>query len=173
MLVLGSLISTIGGFGIESIKQQIFYLLPLLILMPALNDMTGDYGTIVAARFTTLLYTGKIKARWWWRSRELRRMFGEIAIISTLSAIYVAVLASIIARFRDFPMSWDLFQQILFLALITTWLLVAVLFTVCIFGGFFVYKKKHDPDNYLIPLATSLADLGSMLILTVLVRTLF
>ena len=173
ILILASLLSTIGGFGIESIKQQIFFLMPLLILMPALNDMTGDYGTIVAARFTTMLYLGRIKAKGWWRSQELHRMFSEIMIISTFSAIYITVIASLIAAFKGFPMHWDVFQRILLIALSTTWLLVAILFVVCVLGGFYVYKKKHDPDNYLIPLATSLADLGSMLILTVLVKALF
>jgi cation transporter-like permease len=173
ILLLASLLSTLGGFGIESIRQNIFFLLPLIILIPALNDMTGDYGTIVASRFTTMLYLGKIKEKGWWKSRLLHRMLGEVLIIGTFSAIYITVLASMIAAFKGFPMQWGVFQRILLIALTTTWLLVFVLFVVCVLGGFYVYKKKHDPDNYLIPLATSLADLGSMFVLTVLVRALF
>lgn len=173
MLIIASLLSTLGGFGIESIKQNIIFLLPLLILLPALNDMTGDYGAIIASRFTTMLYLKHIKEKNWWKSHQLHRMLGEVFIIGTFSAIYITVLASVIAWFKDFPVTWDVFQKILLIALSTTWLLVFVLFVVCVLGGFYVYKKKHDPDNYLIPLATSLADLGSMLILTVLVRVLF
>ncbi len=173
MLLLASLLSTLGGFGIESIKQNLFILLPLLILMPALNDMTGDYGSIIASRFTTMLFLKHIKEKQWWRSHLLHRLLGEVLIIGTLSAIYIAVFASIIARFNGFAMSWDIFQRVLLIALFTTWLLVLVLFVVCVLGGFYVYKKKHDPDNYLIPLSTSLADLGSMLVLTLLVRVLF
>lgn len=173
ILVFASILSTIGGFGIESIKKDLFILLPLLILMPALNDMVGDYGTIVASRFTTMLYLGHIKEKHWWRSRELHRMLMEILIIGTFSAVYITVLASVIAQFKGFPMHWDIFQRILLVALSTTWLLILILFVVCVLGGFYVYKKKHDPDNYLIPLATSLADIGSMLVLTALVRSLF
>jgi cation transporter-like permease len=173
MLLLASLLSTIGGFGIESVRQNLFFLLPLLILMPALNDMTGDYGGIIASRFTTMLALKHIREKEWWKSHLLHRLFGEVFIIGTLSAAYISVLAGLIAAFRGFPMNWDLFQRVLLVALSTTWLLVCVLFVVCVLGGFYVHKKKHDPDNYLIPLATSLADLGSMLILTVLVRVLF
>ena len=173
ILLFASILSSIGGFGIEGIKEGIFYLLPLFILMPALNDMTGDYGTIVASKFTTMLYMGRIKEKNWWRSHHLHRMLGEILIIGTLSAVYITALASLIARLKGFFMDWSLFQRILIMALATTWLLILILFVVCVVGGFFVYKRKHDPDNYLIPLATGLADLGSMLILAWLVRVLF
>ncbi len=173
MLIIASLLSTLGGFGLESIKQNLFFLLPLLILMPALNDMTGDYGSIIASRFTTMLYLKHIKEKQWWRSHLLHRLLGEVLIIGTLSAVYITVLASVIAHFNGFDMHWDIFQRILLIALFTTWLLVLILFVVCVVGGFYVYKKKHDPDNYLIPLATSLADLGSMLVLTILVKALF
>ncbi len=173
MLLVASLLSALGGFGIESVKQNILLLLPLLILMPALNDMTGDYGTIIASRFTTMLYLKQIKVKRWWKSHSLHRMLIEIFIIGTFSAVYITVLASIIAWFKEFAMNWDMFQHILIIAIATTWLLILLLFVVCIIGGFYVYKKKHDPDNYLIPLATGIADLGSMFILTVLVRVLF
>jgi cation transporter-like permease len=172
ILLLASLLSIIGGFGIEHIRESLFFLLPLLILLPALNDMTGDYGSVVASRFTTMLYLGQIKERDW-RSHLLHRMLGEVLIIGTFSAVYISVLASAIAAFKGFPMEWGVFERILLIALSTTWLLVLVLFVVCVLGGFYVYKKKHDPDNYLIPIATGLADLGSMLVLTVLVRALF
>ncbi len=173
ILMLASLLSSIGGFGVEGIKQGIIAILPLLILMPALNDMTGDYGVIIASRFTTMLFEKRIKPGHWWRSHLIHRLLGEVLIIAVFSATYIAVLASIIAWFRDFPMSWDLFVRILLVSLLTTLLLVAILFFVCILGGFYVYKRKHDPDNYLIPLATGLADLGSMFILAGLVRIMF
>lgn len=173
MLLLASALSTLGGFGIQSVAHDLFFLLPLLILMPALNDMTGDYGGIVASRFTTMLYQGKIRQKNWWKSHQLRKLFAEVLVIGTFSAGYISVLAGVIAWFKGYAMSWDVFQRILLIALATTWLLVTLLFVICVLGGFYVFKRKHDPDNYLIPLATSLADLGSMLCLTVLIRALF
>ncbi len=173
ILMLTSLLSSIGGFGVEGIKSSIIAILPLLILMPALNDMTGDYGIIIASRFTTMLFEKKIKPGHWWRSHLIHRLLGEIIIIAVFSAVYITVLASVIAWFKGFPMSWSLFVRVLLIAVMTTLLLVAILFFICILGGFYVYKRKHDPDNYLIPLATGIADLGSMFILAVLVRMMF
>jgi len=173
ILLLASLLSTLGGFGIESVRNNLFLLLPLLILMPALNDMTGDYGGIIASRFTTMLALKHIKEKAWWKSHLLHRLFGEVFIIGTLSAVYITVLAGFIAAFKGFPMDWSVFQRVLLIALSTTWLLICVLFVICVLGGFYVYKRKHNPDNYLIPIATSVADLGAMFILTLLVRVLF
>lgn len=173
ILLFASLLSSIGGFGVEGIKQGILALLPLLILMPALNDMTGDYGIIITSRFTTMLFEGKIKPKNWWKSHLLHRLLGEVVIIGFFSAVYIAVLACIIAWFKDYSMTWELFQKVLLVSTATTLALIILQFFVCIIGGFFVYKHKHDPDNYLIPLSTGIADLGSMLILSVLVRVLF
>ena len=173
ILLFASLLSSIGGFGVEGIKQGIIALLPLLILMPALNDMTGDYGIIITSRFTTMLFEGKIKPKNWWKSHLLHRLLGEVVIIGMFSAIYIAVLASIIAGFKGFPMAWLLFEKVLLISTATTISLIILQFFVCVLGGFYVYKHKHDPDNYLIPLSTGIADLGSMFILTVLIRVLF
>jgi mgtE-like transporter len=173
VLVFASLLSSIGGFGIEDIRKNIIFLLPLLILMPALNDMTGDYGGIIASRFTTMLYMGRVKAARWWKSHLVHRLFGEVFIIGTLSAVYISALASVIAWLTGFEIDFWLFSRILAVVLATTWVLIVLQFFVCILGGFYVYRKKHDPDNYLIPISTGLADLCSMLILSLLVRMLF
>ncbi len=173
VLLFASLLSSIGGFGIEGIKEGILALLPLLILMPALNDMTGDYGIIITSRFTTLLFEKKIKPEKWWASHLLHRLFGEVVIIGLFSAVYIAVLASIIAWFKGFGITWLMLQKVLMVSVSTTVSLIILQFFVCIIGGFFVYKHRHDPDNYLIPLSTGIADLGSMFILTVLIKVLF
>ncbi len=44
-----SSISLIGGFGLEVVQERILPLIPLIIAMPALNTMVGDYAAIVAA----------------------------------------------------------------------------------------------------------------------------
>ncbi len=74
ILLLASLLSTIGGIGIQALQQKFFAFIPLLILLPALADMIGDFGTVVSSRFTTALYLGKIDTQWW-LSANILHMF--------------------------------------------------------------------------------------------------
>src|SRR3989344_7341928 len=41
ILLLATIISSIGGFALENIKTAFISIVPLVILLPALNDMIG------------------------------------------------------------------------------------------------------------------------------------
>jgi cation transporter-like permease len=120
-----------------------------------------------------MLYQKEVHERYWWRERNLHHLFYVILGIATLAAIYAAGLAYAIALAQGFPFDLMVLEKVIFISLISTIFLVCVLFLVSIVGGFYVYRHKHDPDNYLIPLATAIADFGSMLVLTGLLRWLF
>ncbi|MCL6500866.1 MAG: magnesium transporter [Candidatus Pacearchaeota archaeon] len=59
------------------------------------------------------------------------------------------------------------------LTLVVTISLLLINFLIAFLLGRKTYKKKINPDNVLIPLTTSVADLGTMIILTLLVLLLF
>jgi cation transporter-like permease len=173
ILAIASIISSFGGIGLEKLGTKLAWLLPILILLPALNNMIGSFGTIIASRFTTMLYEKEIKEKKWWKEPELHHLFFVIIGIAAISSIYVSVLAYFIAVLKGFQFDIAIAQKIIFITIVTTLLLVIVLFLVSIIGGFYVYRKKHDPDNYLIPLSTALADFGSMALLSLLVAVMF
>ena len=52
--------SSLGGLFIEKIKVLIFSVIPMIILLPYLNNMIGNFGTIIATKFSTYLHEGKI-----------------------------------------------------------------------------------------------------------------
>ncbi len=173
ILIIASAISSLGGIGLEALRTKIALLVPIIILLPALNDMIGDFGAIIASRFTTMLYEKEIKEKKWWTEPELHHLFFVVLGIAVLAAIYVAILAYFIAMLKGFPFDMIMAQKVMLVSIITTMLLVFILFLVSTIGGFYVYRKKHDPDNYLIPLATALADFGSMITLSAMVMFMF
>lgn len=172
ILILASVISSIGGIGLETIQKKLLLIVPLLILLPSLNDMIGDFGTIMSSKFTTLLYLGKIKERWW-KSKELKTLIWILVIISLISAIYIALLANLIAYWRGFEITTDITIKVILISILATLILVTAIISMSIIAGFIVYKKNEDPDNFLIPITTSIADLGSMLIFSGLIYLLF
>lgn len=172
ILLLTSVISTIGGLQLESIQSSLVTIIPLLIMLPALNDMIGDYGTIISSRFTTALYLGQVNKKWW-KSDNMRDLFSDVVKIGALSAVYIAALSSVISYLKGFPLNFALAVKVLFISTICTLILVTGIFLLSVTAGFYIYKRKEDPNNYLIPLTTAVADLGSMLIFVAMVRFLF
>jgi len=172
ILIIASIISSIGGISLQSMGDKIYSIVPLLILVPAMNNMVGDFGCIVSSKFTTMLYLGKVGQKWW-RSRHLHNLFFVILITSFIMSVFIGVAASVIAYWQGFSLSFEVFLKILTIAVFSNLILVAVVFCVSIIGGLGIYGKKEDPNNFLIPIATSVADLLNLVIFAVLVGMFF
>lgn len=172
ILLLASIISSFGGLALEHIKTIFISIIPLIVLLPALNDMVGDYGTIISSRFSTMLHEGKIK-RNFLDNEELKKLFIQIFIISIIIAGFSSVIALIISKFSNYNVSTVIVSKIFFISIIDIILLVSILFLISIFAGLYFYNKKEDPNNLLIPITTSVADFGNMVILSILTILLF
>ena len=171
ILLFASIISSFGGLALENIKTIFISITPLIILLPILNDMIGDYGAIMSSRFSTMLHEGKIKTKWW-ANKELKNLFAQIFIISIVTAVFSSFMAVTISRL-SYALSTALILKIFLIAIIDVIFIVTLLFFISISAGLYFYKKKEDPNNFLIPITTSVADFGNMLMLSVLVFLFF
>ncbi len=172
ILILASILSSIGGFGLQNMQGKLIAILPLLILLPALNDMIGDYGAIVSSKFTTMLYLGKIKGSPW-KSESVHRLFFTIFSIAIISSIYIGIFSSVLAFSGGFPIDFWLFVKVAGVSVASTLILVGIIFLLSVLVGSYVFKRNEDPNNFLIPIATSVGDLGSMAIFSLLIILLF
>ncbi len=172
MLFLASVISAIGGVQLHSVVGSIVTIIPLLILLPALNDMIGDFGTIVSSKFTTMLFLGKVPPKWW-TSKIVHELIFTILVIGLISAVYIGFLAYFIAVARGFVFDTIIMSKILLISILSTLVLVTIICLVSIMGGLYIFHKKEDPNNFLIPMTTAIGDLGSMLIFSVMVAAMF
>ena len=168
VLILVIVLCTFGGFGLESVSEKLYTIIPLLILFPALNNMIGSFGTIISSKFTTLLYLGKISKNWR-KSKEMRRLIRKIFIIALIMAVYLGIASSIISLVKGYNLTSHIFTRVLLISIITTFVLISIITIMSIMVGIYVYKKDEDPDNFLIPITTAFADLGSMLVLSLLI----
>jgi len=172
ILILASIISSFGGLALEQIKPLFISIIPLVILLPALNDMIGDYSMIISSKFTTLLYENRIWSRWW-RDGDIRKLFAQILIISLLTSIAAAGAAVLITNLSGEAVGMETAWKVFAISIIDVVLLVSILTAVSITAGFHFYKKGEDPNNFLIPITTSIADFGNMIILALLILAFF
>ncbi len=168
VLILASIISASGGIGLQVVREKIFMILPLLILFPALNGMVGNFGATFASRYTTLLYQKKLGKRKF-MNKALKDLYFQVLKVSMIAAFYISTLSSIVSLLKGFEFNPVIYIKILFITVLTTAFLVTIISFISIVAGNYFVKKKEDPDNLLIPITTSVADLGSMLIFSLLV----
>lgn len=172
IILFASILSSIGGIGLQSIEDKLTVLLPFLILFPALNGAAGNFGIVISSKFTTLLYEKKINKKWW-TSKPLGNLFAQVLAVGFISATYLAFLAVFVAKIQGFESINNLTLKIVAISLISVLILVCLIILISVTAGLYVYKTKRDPDNFLIPLTTSIADLCSMLIFSGLIRVFF
>jgi cation transporter-like permease len=172
ILLFASIISSFGGLALEHIKTVFISILPLVILLPTLNDMIGDYGSIISSRFSTMLHEKKITKKWW-INEDLKKLFYQILIIAVITTILSSLIALVVSSFSDYSINKIIVSKIFFISILDVILLVTILFLTAILAGLYFYKKNEDPNNFLIPITTSIADFGNMFILTILILLFF
>jgi mgtE-like transporter len=172
VLILASILSSIGGIRLENIRSQIIAIVPLLILLPALNDMIGDFGSIVSSKFTTLLFLRKVPTKWW-NSRLVHELIFTILVVALISSVYVSFLSCFIATARGFAFDIIVMTKVLLISVLATLALVSIICLISIMWGLYIFHKNEDPNNFLIPLTTAVADLGSMLIFGAMIVAMF
>lgn len=172
ILLFASIISSFGGLALEYIKELFISIIPLIILMPTLNGMIGGYGSIISSKFSTMLHEGKIKKDAY-NNYELKKLFFEILSISMLTTLISIIVSFIISYFTGYNFNITSSLKIFFIVILDVLVLVMLLFFTSITAGIHFFKKKEDPNNFLIPITTSVADFGNMIILAILVIIFF
>ena len=172
IVIIASIISSIGGVGLEAIKLKLVAFVPLLIMLPALNSMIGDFGIIISGKFTTLLYTKKIHKSWW-KSYELGDQFRIVSSIALFAAFYLGVVSVLLAKLQGFEVSLLETLKVVSIAFMSVATLVIIIFFLAIIGGLYIYKKGKDPNTFLIPVTTSIADFSTIILFATLVFFLF
>lgn len=172
ILLLASVISSVGGFALENIKQLFIALSPLVILLPALNDFIGDFGTILSGHVSTLLHEGKLGQKWW-SNPELKKLFLQMLVIAIVMGGLASLAALILSGAITGTFSTGIALRVLLISLLDVVLIVILLFVLSVVLGIYFYEKGEDPNNFLIPITTSVADFGNMLLLAGLVLLFF
>ena len=103
----------------------------------------------------------------------VKHFFVIISPIAIMASIYISVMAIILASLKGFNASPDIVAKIMLITILSTIFLITVIFLIAIFGSIYVFKKNMNPDDLLIPITTSVADLGTIVFLMLLVRFFF
>ena len=146
-LISGTLLSS---------NEEILYSIPIMLLIiPALNSLIGDISTVLVSRLTTHLYIGtlspKIKI-----SERLKEDFYGLLITLLLSLVSLLFLGYLVGVISGIKIINPLLMS--FIITLTILLIFFIMFITLFIGAIFLFKRGMDPNNFLIPFVTSLAD---------------
>ena len=168
MVLLSSVIGTFGGIGLVSIREEIEKKPSILMLYPALIDTLGDIGSILGAQATTKLALKQISSFW----ETLRDGVTDLISVEVAAAcmhVLFGLAAFLLGKATGLTPDLFLLVNIALIANLISFLFIALLsFAVATQ----TFKYRLDPDNFVIPLVTSIADFGATLALITALRIL-
>ncbi len=168
VLIISTIIASFSGITLEYFKQNLERLAALIIVIPAINDMIGDFGTTFSAKISTLLHEGKIKNKII-QNHAIKKLFLQAILLALIGGASISIGASILKAESMEPT-----QIIKFIAIIIVDIIVLVTLMLLISAklGKHLFKNNEDPNNFLIPVTTSIADFSNIIILSLLISIL-
>jgi mgtE-like transporter len=131
---------------------------------PALIDLVGDVGSVVGSTATTKLALGLLKPSFSDMPNHSMQIFGAWA-----ASIIMSVFFSISSLFINDRLTLYLFTSFTSILLTTNIIAVSAIILISYAVSILTFQKGLDPDNFVIPIESSLADsITSMALLTAL-----
>jgi len=152
-------------------KQNMLLLFPIfLISFPVINGVAGNIGSVLGARLASGLHVGYIEI-----NIKDKKMHENL-----LTALFLGLLTFIILGLTIYYFSYFALEQVgiglvpyMIILLITGFVLVCIVSVVSIITAFWSFKKGWDPDDFIAPVVTTVADVVGIYLLFLLVKLLF
>lgn len=145
----------ISGTLLSSNKELLSTIPIMLLIIPALNSLIGDISTVLVSRLTTHLYIGTLPPKIQISDR-LKEDFYGLIITLLLSLGALLILGYLVGVIIGIRIVNPIFM--IFIVILTILLIFFIMFITLFFGAIFLFKRGKDPNNFLIPFVTSLAD---------------
>jgi len=158
-LILVSFIINIAGTILGRVdelireKEEVYQSYPVYVVYPALIDTVGDIGAVVGSTATTKLALGILKSSF----SSIKNHFTEIsgAWAASLIMYFAYSILALTIKGMLTPLNLARFSLLLFTVnVLAAVLIILVSYSVAIT----TYRKGLDPDNFEIPIESSLAD---------------
>ncbi|MBY8992340.1 MAG: magnesium transporter [Candidatus Lokiarchaeota archaeon] len=155
IVILSSIFGLFSGTLLSS-NDEILYTIPIfLLILPALNSLIGDISTVLVSRLTTHLYIGTILPKIQ-RSERLKEDFYGLFFTLLLSLGFLIIAGFSVGIISGVKLVNPFL--IILIMILTIIILFFMMFILLFLSAIYLFKRGTDPNNFLIPFITSLAD---------------
>ncbi len=139
----------------------------ILLVLPSLNSLIGDISTVLVSRLTTHLYLGTLPPKIQ-TSDRLKQDFYGLLITILLSLVALISLGYMLGSVTGI----EIINPLLIVSILSSTILIlfGLMFVFLFMGSILIFRKGKDPNNFLIPMVTSLADFLTPLFIIILIQ---
>lgn len=167
IVLISSVVGLFSGTLLSS-SEHILATFPIILLvLPSLNSLIGDISTVLVSRLTSHLYIGTLSPKIQLSTR-LKQDFYGLLITILLSLAALVGLGYLLGSVTGIKIVNPLL--IISILIITIMILFGFMFVFLFIGSIFLFRKGKDPNNFLIPMVTSLADFLTPLIIILFIQ---
>jgi len=152
-LILVAFIVNVTGTVLNRINAVAEGRREIYTVYPALIDTVGDVGSVVGSTATTKLALGLLKPSFSDMRSHATQIFG-----AWIASITMFVLFSALSLLMNSMLMFYTFLGFTSLLLTTNVIAVAVMVLISYAVSILTFQKGLDPDNFVIPIESSLAD---------------
>jgi mgtE-like transporter len=168
VMLISATVSIFAGLFLQVEVERLLTFPFLLSLIPPINDMGGNIGSMLGARLSSALHLGLIRPK-----IERQRVLDENMAESIGSGLFSFFAAGAVL------LVWGMIRGMVsplrfFLTFIVAGVILTPIIVVCtVFITVISYVKRLDPDNVVGPLITSIADVLGVLVLLLVSKLLW
>ncbi len=169
VLVSCTLLSLMGGYLINAYVEKIVEASIILMMIPPVNGLGGNIGSILGSRLTTMLHLGVVEPKFG-KQGEITGCLKDSLLTSLGTFAFGGLIFFGIARALSVGVLDSVKMSTGFLVagmLSSTFVMLTTILT-----AFASYRGGMDPDNVVIPLITSIGDMSGVISLILAMRML-
>lgn len=168
LLMLLVLLEIIAGQFLNT-SEKILGMSGVLMLIPVVNGVGGNIGSVLGARITSGLHVGYIEPKL--KDGNLRKnLFLSLALGGSVFFI-MGIIIFVMTKIFNVETNISIWR-LLIIFLSSGTILIIVLCFICISSALYTYRKGLDPDNIVTPIVTTVGDfigIASIMVMTVLI----
>lgn len=146
---IASSLSLLGGVGVEVVSESLLPIVPLVIVIPALNSLVGDYATLIAA------HAGNPSEQKKSKKKLLYAMLPSIGV----NCVFIVSMGLLLAMQQQYEVSLSFALKYTLFVVVSILLVIAAMFGLTLLMNGLLRKNKLNPDDVLIPIVTTISDI--------------
>lgn len=146
-------IVNVTGTVLKGVDKIVSSRKEIYIVYPALIDTVGDVGSIIGSTATTKLTLGLLKPSFRSILNHKKRI-----VATWIASIVMFILFSVISLLTQGMLTVNMFLRFFALLITTNLIAIIAIALISFYVAILTYRRGLDPDNFVIPIESSLAD---------------
>jgi mgtE-like transporter len=160
-------IEIVGGQILNQNEELLLSLPIFLVMIPVINGVGGNIGSILGARLSSGLHLGSIEFKH--PGKELQQNVIGTVLLGIISYTTLTIFILLVAPILGFGEEANLIVKAGYIMMSCGLLLISIVIVVTVFVAKFSYEKGLDPDNVVTPVVTTLCDVLGIIILMAII----